>query len=185
MKRIHVVVRVAALAALGAVGCSSAYWVLYLGLPVLAALLVSRDGAAGYLDGDAPAAIRVLRWVASAYAYLWLLTDVLPTTERAGPVELSIQAGGTPTVGSALGRLLTSIPAALVLVLMSVAATVLWIFGAIAILATERVPPAIADFIAMTLRYQFRLLAYHLSVVQDYPVVTDASQPHAPHAGAT
>ncbi len=59
-----------------------------------------------------------------------------------------------------------------------------WIVGAIGILASERLPAAIADFIAMKLRYQFRLVAYHLSLVDAYPVLADPPLPHAPHSGA-
>jgi hypothetical protein len=176
----HVAIRLAALVTLASIGCSSVYWVLYLALPVLAALLISRDGARGYLNRDAPVAIRVLRWLAMAYAYLWLLTDALPTTDARGAAELSIEASGQPTVGTALGRLVSSLPALALLVVMSIVAAVFWIVGAIMILAAERVSPAITDFIAMKLRYQFRLVAYHLSLVEAYPIATDSGQPHAP-----
>jgi hypothetical protein len=184
MQRVQVVVRLALLAALAAIGCSSVYWLAYLALPVLAALLVSRDGARGYLGGDAPGIVRVLRWFAGTYAYLWLLTDRLPTLEGEGPVELNIETGGTPTAGSALRRLVTSLPALLLLAILSVAASFLWILGAIAILATGRTPAWIADFIAMKLRYQFRIAAYHLSLVDAYPALADSPLPLAPHSGA-
>jgi hypothetical protein len=183
MRRVQVVVRLALLAALAAIGCSSLYWVLYLALPVLAALLVSRDGARGYLEGDAPGIVRVLRWCAGTYAYLWLLTDRLPTLEGDGPVELTVDAGGTPTPGSALWRLVTSLPALLLLAVLSLAASVLWILGAVAILATGRTPAWIADFIAMKLRYQFRIATYHLSLVDAYPALADSPLPLAPHSG--
>jgi len=182
--RAQILVRLAILAALGAIGCSSVYWVLYLALPAIAALLLSRDADDGYLGKDAPPIVRVLRWFAGAYAYLWLLTDALPSTDPGGPVELTIEVGGKPTPSSALLRLVTSLPALLLLAILSMAAAVLWIIGAIAILATERMPAAIADFIAMKLRYQFRIVAYHLSLVDAYPVLADAPLPHAPQSGA-
>ena len=183
INRVQVVVRLATLAALAAIGCSSIYWVLYVALPVLAALLLSRDGAERYLAGDAPRIVRVLRWFAGAYAYLWLLTDTPPGAE-ASPVELTVDAGGRPAAASALFRVVTSLPALLLLAILSMVAAVLWIVGAIAILATERVPQAITDFIAMKLRYQFRLVAYHLSLVDEYPVLVDSPLPHTPHSGA-
>jgi hypothetical protein len=184
MHRVQVVVRLALLLALAAIGCSSVYWLLYLALPVVAALLVSRDGAVLYLGRDAPGVIRVLRWLAGAYAYLWLLTDALPTSEAGGPVELAVEVGGTPTPNSALVRLVTSLPALLLLAILSMAAVLLWMIGAIAILATERMPAAIADFISMKLRYQFRVVAYHLSLVDAYPALADSPLAHAPHSDA-
>lgn len=184
LRRLHVAIRLAALVTLGSIGCSSAYWVLYLALPVLAALLISRDGARGYLNRDAPVTIGVLRWLAMAYAYLWLLTDALPAADVRGPVELSIEVSGQPTAGSALKRLIASFPALVLLVVMSIIAVPFWIVGAVMVLAAERVPPAITDFIAMKLRYQFRLVAYHLSLVEAYPVATDSGQPHTPRTGA-
>jgi hypothetical protein len=182
-KRVQVAIRLAILAALAILGCSSVYWLLYLALPVLAALLVSRDGSEGYVADDAPRVVRVLRWLAGAYAYLWLLTDAVPS--EGGAVDLSVDIGGRPTAGSALLRLITSLPALLLLAVLSMAAALLWVVGAIAILATERIPAAIADFLAMKVRYQFRLAAYHLSLVDVYPVLADSPLTQAPHARTT
>jgi Domain of unknown function (DUF4389) len=180
LRRVHVFLRLGVIAVLSVVGCSSAYWLVYLVLPVLAALLLSRDGARGYLDRDASTGIRIIRWFAGAYAYLWLLTDALPTTGAQTPVELTIETHGDPTPSSALWRLVTSLPALFLLVLMSMVATILWVVGCISVLATERVPAPITDFIALKLRYQFRIIAYHLSLVDAYPAVTDTPQPHVP-----
>lgn len=184
MQRIHVLIRLVLLAALGTVGCSSVYWLLYLALPGIAALLLANDGPEPYLADDAPKLVRVLRWLASAYAYLWLLTDAYPTAEG-GPVDLQIEVGGKPTAGSALLRLLTSIPALLLLALMSFAATVLWLIEAIVILVRARPSAALSDFLALTLRYQFRLIAYHLSLVERYPSLQSAGpQQHTARLGA-
>ena len=176
--RIHVFTRLVLLLAVGALGCSSIYWALYLALPAVVALLVLQRGSARYLAEDAPRATRVLRWFASAYAYLWLLTDTLPTAEG-GPVDLRVEASGSPTAASALLRVLTSLPALLLVVLLSAAASVLWVIGAVFILARERMPGAIADFLVVALRYQFRLFAYHLSLVERYPSLEDSRLAHA------
>jgi hypothetical protein len=180
MGRTHVAIRLAILLALSSIGCSSAYWLLFLALPVIAALLISRDGDRGYFDRDAPQAIRVLRWFAGAYAYLWLLTDATPADGARGPVELTVEVTGKPTVGSAFWRLLLSLPALLLLAALSIVAAVLWVVGALSVLAVGRVPAVIVDFVAMKLRYQFRLVAYHLSLVDVYPAVADSPQQHAP-----
>jgi hypothetical protein len=180
-RRVHVLIRLVLLAALGTLGCSSAYWIAFLAIPAVAALLVSRDGGERYVVEDASGTVGVLRWLAGAYAYLWLLTDAPPSAGTGGAVELTVTPGGRPTVGTALARLVTSLPALLLLALLSMVATILWLVGAVFILAAERLPAAIESFFVMKLRYQFRLVAYHLSLVETYPVLTDESMSHEPH----
>ncbi len=179
-RRVHVLIRLLVLVALGAVGWSSIYWLVYLAVPAVVALLVTNDRR-DYPDEYAPRVMRVLRWLAGAYAYLWLLTDEPPSVEG-GPVELTVELHGMPTPGSALARIVTSVPALIVLAVLSMVSAVLWVLGALAILLVERVPAWITDFIAMKLSYQFRLMAYHLSLVDTYPSITDASLTQAPHA---
>jgi hypothetical protein len=176
--RIHVVTRLVLLAAFAALGCSGIYWFLYLALPALAAIGVLRKSGDRYLAEDGPRIVRVLRWFASAYGYLWLLTDVLPTAEG-GPVDLRVEVGGHPTAGSALLRLLFSVPALLLLALLSAAAGLLWLVGAVLILIRERNPEWVVDFLSLTLRFQFQLVAYHLSLVDAYPSLRTARAAHA------
>ncbi len=176
--RIHVVTRLVLLAAFAALGCSGLYWFLYLALPALAAVEILRKGGDRYLAEDAPQVVRVLRWFASAYGYLWLLTDFLPTADGS-PVDLRVEVGGHPTAGSALLRLLFSVPALALLVLLSLVAGVLWIAGAVLILVRERIPGAVVDFLAFTLRFQFQLVAYHLSLVDAYPSLRTDRVAHA------
>jgi hypothetical protein len=172
--RLHVVTRAVILLALGALCSSSIYWILYLILPAVAALVVSHKGAERAMADDGTKAVHALRWLASAHAYLWLLTDTLPTT-GAGPVDLRIEKGPPPTPTSALLRLLYSIPALLLATMMMVAASILWLIGAVWILAAERMPTFIRDFLTLTLRFQFRLAAYHLSLVDRYPSLEDSA----------
>lgn len=166
--RIHVLTRLALLVALGAVGVSSVYWLLYLLLPTLAAMAILNKGGQRYLDEDGPRVVRALRWLASAYGYLWLLTDFLPTADG-NPIDLRVELGGQPTAKRALLRWLLSLPALAVLAVLSFAAGLMWIVGAVSILAVERMPAPVADFLAVTLRLQFRLIAYHLSLTDRYP----------------
>jgi hypothetical protein len=176
LARIHVVIRLALLLAIATIGYSSLYWLLYIAGPALVALLVAQRGGERYRSEDAPRVVRALRWVAGAYAYLWLLTDTLPTAEAGGPVELEVEAGPPPTATSALLRLVTSLPALLLAALLSLAAGVLWLVGAVSVLVSERMPPALAGFITLSLRYQAQLAAYHLSLVDRYPTL-EAPQP--------
>jgi hypothetical protein len=67
---------------------------------------------------------------------------------------------------------------------LSIAATLLWIVAALSILLAQRVPEAIHRFLALVLAYQFRLVAYHLSLVDAYPALGEAKAPSLPHPGA-
>jgi hypothetical protein len=60
-----------------------------------------------------------------------------------------------------------------------VVAGIVWLLGAVWVLVRRRMPAAIADFIALVLRYQFRLIAYHLSLVDRYPSFEEARIAHA------
>src|SRR5579863_4002015 len=138
-RRIHVVLRTVLLVALGTISMGAIYWIAYLALPALVALALLQRGSGRYFTEDAPRVVRALRWLAEAYAYLWLLTDIPPTAEP-GPVELRVELTGTATARSALLRLLYSIPALLLVILLSIGAVVCWVIGAAFILAVERLP---------------------------------------------
>jgi hypothetical protein len=169
-RRVHVVARAVFLLALATVSVSSVVWVLYLVLPALAALLITNKGSERAVAEDGPRTIKVLRWLASANAYVWLLTDVLPTSEPAsGAVKLSIQTEGAPTPTTALLRLVYSLPALVLVAVLNALAVPFWLVGAIWILAARRIPDVVRDFLTFTLRYQFRFAAYHLSLVERYP----------------
>jgi hypothetical protein len=168
MDRAQVVIRLLLLVALGAIGWSSVYWALYLGLPAIAAMRLSQTGQQ-YFASAAPRLVRALRWLAGAYAYLWLLTDSPPSTESTGSFDFEVKPSGTPTTSTALLRLFTSLPALLVLGVLSIAASILWPFGALLILLRARLPRVFSDFFLLKLRWQFRLIAYHLSLVDRYP----------------
>jgi hypothetical protein len=119
--RIQVAIRLVLLLAVGAIGCASVYWVLYLALPALVAAVVLRKGGSAYLAEDGPRIVKVLRWLGGGYAYLWLLTDVLPTTIPGAFLRLDVSLEATPTASSSLLRLLYSAPALLLATVMSLA----------------------------------------------------------------
>jgi hypothetical protein len=182
--RLHVAIRLALLAVLGAVGCSSLYWLAYLALPAIAALLIAQKGAERYVTEDATKILPALRWLAGIYAYLWLLTDTVPSSAGGSSVELEVETVGNPTSASALLRLLYSLPALILLTVLSFVACFLWVIGAMAILIVRRVPRFAADFLNLTLRYQFRLIAYHLALVDAYPSFEEVEIPHPSRSGA-
>jgi len=138
-------------------------------LPAYAALLISQTSGDRYLREDAPAIVKVMRWVAAASAYLWLLTDQFPTSGAGNTVELEVEIGGTPSTSAALWRLVYSVPAVVIVMLLSFVAGLAWLVGAVAILVGRHLPVFIAELLAMMLGYRIRLLAYHLSVTDRYP----------------
>lgn len=142
--------------------------VLYLGLPVLAAVAVSTRGAPAYLESIGPRLWRALTWLLSLSAYMLLLTDRFPVGDKDG-VRVGLHAQGTPTVGSTLMRLLTSIPSALVLGLLSIASFVLLVIGAAMVVARRPIPAFVTAFQRGYLQWQARLVAYHASLVTEYP----------------
>jgi len=177
-RRIHVVLRLVLMVALGFVHFDRVYGVAYLAVPALVALAIGSRGAGRYVAEDAPRLARLLRWLAAAGAYLALLTDV-PPTMAPGHVELTVEPGGAPTVGSALLRLVTSLPALLLVAVLSIVASFCWLVGAVCILVAERLPNVLRSFLTLTLRTQLRLVAYHLSIVDAYPSVAEEPVAHA------
>ena len=134
--RILVVVILSILA--GAIG-----WILalvYLVFPVLAAIFVSQKGPEKYLEDDGPRMTGWLRWVLALYAYLGLLTDRFPTEKPEEIVRFEVKTGGAPTVGSALLRLIYSIPSALVLGLLGIVSAVILLIAAVMVLIHENYP---------------------------------------------
>lgn len=151
----------------GAIG-----WILglvYLVFPVLAAIFVSQKGSEKYLEEDGPRMTGWLRWVLALYAYLGILTDRFPTEKPEEIVRFEVSTGGSPTVGSALLRLIYSIPSAFVLGLLSIASAVIWVIAAVMVLIQESYPGGLYNFQRGILRWEARLLGYHASLVDEYP----------------
>jgi hypothetical protein len=147
-------------------------WILglvYLAFPVLAAIYISQKGAEKYLQEDGPKMVGWLRWVLALYSYLALLTDRFPTESPESLVTFEVRTGGSPTVGSALLRLILAIPSALVLGLLSIIGAVILVIAAIMVLIQETYPDGMYNFQLGLMRWEARLLAYIASLVDPYP----------------
>jgi hypothetical protein len=107
-QRAHVFLRVALLVVIGWIG--HPLGLLWLGLPVVAAVLVSQKGGQRYLDETGPTVSRVLGWILAVVAYLALLTDRLPDRGEK-PVGFYVERSGSPSVGSAFCGSSTRSPA--------------------------------------------------------------------------
>ncbi len=145
------------------------FGIIYLALPVASAIFLSQRNSERFLEEDGERIGQWLRWILAFYAYLAFLTDRLPTEKPQNWVRLDIVKGGSPSVGSALLRLVTSIPSALVLALMGIVSGLIWIIAAAWILASESYPQPLYNFQRGVLRWLARLLGYHASLVDRYP----------------
>lgn len=164
---------------------SWAIGIVYLALPVVAAIFVSQKGGEKYLEEDGPRVTGWLRWVVAVYAYLGILTDRFPTEKPEDVVRFEVRTGGSPTVGTALLRLIYSIPSALVVSLLGIVSAVIWIIAAIMVLVQESYSEGLYNFQRGVLRWEARLLGYHASLVDEYPpFALDTGPEAAPAVGS-
>jgi Domain of unknown function (DUF4389) len=165
-QRAHVFLRVGLLVVIGWLG--HPVGLLWLGLPVAAAILVSQKGAQRYLDEDGPTISRVLGWIVAVVAYLALLTDRLPGPGE-HPVRFHIERSGSPTTGSALLRILYAIPSLVVFAIAAFVGAIVWVVAVVLVLVDERYPESLWRFLLGIVRWEACLLAYLASLVDRYP----------------
>jgi len=170
-QRVQLALRFVLMFLMAAVGCTLGwlFGVLYIGLPIFAAWVISERGGERYLAESAPQVVRFLRWVIAFYAYLGLATDRPPLSASELDVTFEVELGGTPTTQSALLRLLRSVPAALALFFLGIVSAFLWVVGALGILFWKTVPEPVFDFQRGVLRWEARLFAFNASLVEEPP----------------
>jgi hypothetical protein len=178
-QRAHVFLRVALLIVIGWVG--HPFGLLWLGVPVVAAILVSQKGGGRYLDADGPKITYVLGWIVAAIAYLALLTDQFPGRIEEG-VRFEVERSGSPTVSSALLRILYAIPSLIVLALLLLVGAFVWLLAVVLILVNERYPESAWRFLYGIVRWEANVLAYVASLTDRYPpfALQNGSQSAAP-----
>lgn len=154
-----------------------AYW----GLPIVAAIWSSQKGSQRFLEEDGPKITGWLRWMTALSAYVYMLTDRFPSDEDTS-VRYDVQPTGSPSVGSALLRLITSIPSLIVFSILNWVAGIIWLIAAVMVLIQESYPQGLYDFQCGVVRWQARLVAYHASLVDEYPpfAFDTGSRPAAP-----
>jgi hypothetical protein len=169
MNRSHVFLRVGLLVlASWIAGSGGGVGLIYLAVPVVAAILIAQKGGERYVAEDGARVTGWLAFIVGMLAYLALLTDELPGGTRQ-PVHFEIVRSGSPTVGSALLRILKAIPSALVLFLIGIIGWIVWVIAAVSILVTERYPESLWNFQRGVVRWEARLLGYLASLVETYP----------------
>lgn len=161
------------------------YGLVYLAIPVLAAILIAQKGSEQYI-ADAPNnMVRWLRVITGFYAYIALLTDKLPDDSPGGGVRFDVDSHGAPSLGDALLRIILAIPHAIVLWFLGIVAAILAIIAAVMILVQESYPASIYGFLRGYVRWQARVLAYMAALTQDYPpfeLDTSGGAPAGPQA---
>jgi hypothetical protein len=160
----------------------------YIVIPIVAAAFISSDGAERFREHNAARLRHWLHWVVAFDSYFTFLTDKIPTERPDEAVSLEVRFGGEPTTGSALLRLIMSIPSAFVLALLGIAATITAIIAGVLILVREDYPDSLYRFHLGVVRWGARLLAYHASLVDEYPpfgLDTDQRPQTSPGSSAT
>jgi small-conductance mechanosensitive channel len=175
--RILVLVLLSILA--GAVGWI--FGVFYLAVPVLPPSSSQGDPQKYLQDTQMPT---ILRWYLALYSYLAVLTDRFPTEAPETIISFELRPGGSPTVGSALMRLIYSIPSAIVLAILGIVAAVIWVIAVISILIQENYAEGLYNFQLGIMRWNARLLGYHASLVEQYPPFAVDTGPEAPAPSA-
>jgi uncharacterized protein DUF4389 len=165
-RREQVALRLVLLVLVGWIG--NPFGLLWLGVPAFAAVLIATKDGRRYIDEDGPMLVRALSWILSLLAYLALLTDRLPGSHEQA-VHLDVEPAGTPTVGSALARILRSIPSLLALAVLVIVGAVVWVIAVVLILTTGTYPETLWRFLLGLVRWQARALAYLASLVDHYP----------------
>jgi uncharacterized protein DUF4389 len=178
--RAHVFLRVALLVVIGWIG--HPLGLLWLGVPAVAAILVSQKGGQRYLDESGPTVTRVLGWILAVTAYLALLTDRLPDRGES-PIRFQVDRSGSPTVSSVLLRILYAIPSLIVFAILAFIGAIVWVIAAVLVVVHERYPDSMWRFLLGIVRWEACLLAYLASLVDRYPpfaLATGSLSPAAP-----
>jgi hypothetical protein len=145
------------------------FGLLYLAVPVLAAILIAQKGAQTYFAEREQNMMQWLRWIAGLYSYLFLLTDRLPNQDVKETLRLEVTPHGEPTPGGVLLRIILAIPHLIVLSIIGFIAFILMIIAAIMILIQENYPAGIFNFIKADMRWNARMYGYLAGFAQDYP----------------
>jgi hypothetical protein len=177
--RAHVFLRIAVLIVIG--------WIvhpvglLWVGLPVVAAILIAQKGGLRYLDEDGPTVGRVLNWIVDLAAYIALLTDRLPTRDSHA-VRFEIERSGSPTVGSAVLRIIYAIPSLIVLAVLTWIGAIVWLLAMVLVFFTGSYPESWWHFLRGIVAWEARLIAYLASLVDSYPPFSLDTGPVSPAA---
>jgi hypothetical protein len=172
-ERPQLLVRLIIGAALGAVHQSlfGVIAALYVLLPGVAAIMISQHGGRGLATAHADWMVKILGWLLAFYAYMLFVTDDFPLDSSTRKLRLQLESTGQPTSGDALWRLLSSLPYAIVLLVLGIVSAVISLIIGVCVLFARRAPRALRNFQQTVLGWLARFLACHSSLVEGYPPV--------------
>jgi hypothetical protein len=175
--RMQLLIRVVAFCALGVLGVSfgAVFFFAYLALPVVAAVRLANGH-----DGDRSRIVAALRWFAAISAWTGLIVENLPGSSPPETVRVEVEGTTRPTAASAMWRLVTGIPSAIVLAILCWFGAFVWLWAALSILFVERVGPHAHAYLVGLQRWSVRLLAYQASLVDTYPPFSFDDLPPSP-----
>jgi len=179
--RLQLLLRILVFCVLGMVGLSFGLALLvgFAALPVFAALRLTSRGDAphAYVTEDGPRVTALLRWFAAVSAWAGLIADELPRRSPDETVRVEVDPDARPTPGSALVRLITGIPSAIVLGALCWVGMFVWIWAALSVLVREHVGVHAFNYLVGLQRWSIRLLAYQASLVDEYPPFSFSDEP--------
>lgn len=169
--RVQLLLRLLVLAVIGLVHQTAGGLVgfLFLLVPVVVGVLVSQRSGPKFLAEEGRRLVAALDWMIAFYGYLLFVLDRFPLRPGEDAVHVTVRPRGAPTTVSALSRLLTSLPHAVVLAALGIACGLVGLVAAVSIAITEQYPEALFSFQRDVLGYMARLFAYHASLVDTYP----------------
>jgi hypothetical protein len=152
---------------------------LWFGLPIAAAVLISRKGGQRYLDEDGPTVVRVLNWIVDLAAYIALLTDQLPSRDS-HVVRFDVERSGAPTTRSALRRIVFAIPTLVALAVLTWIASIVWLIAMVLVFTKGTYPESWWHLLRGVVGWEARAIAYLASLTDQYPPFSLATEPVPP-----
>ena len=93
-------------------------------------------------------------------------------------MRFEVERSGSPTVSSALLRIVYAIPNLIVFAIFAFVGAILWVVAVVFVLLNEKYPNSLWRFLRGLVRWEACLLAYLASLVEPYPPFTlDTSMP--------
>ncbi len=149
----------------------------HVAFPLLAATVIAGKDGRRFLEEDAARFTAAIRWYLALLSYSVLLLDRFPTDDLQESLVYRVEPAGEPTILSALLRIIVSIPSAVALGFLGIAGGVVWVIAAISIMTSENYAAGLYNFQLGVMRWHARLLAYHSSLVDEYPPFAFAAGP--------
>lgn len=140
-------------------------WLVIVLLPLYAAVQISSQKEK-YLQNET-----VKGWLKSYIglaSYVYLLTDEFDGTKDPS-FRFDVTPGGTPSLGGALLRYIFGIPHMIAIGILGWVASIIWFVGSVMILFNEDYAAGLYDIQRGIVRWIARYVAYHASLVQEYP----------------